>query len=333
MGQDKEGVLGGVTSGAFRVEPWHGLGDSVNSAGEVVGRKSPISDSVRTGRELLAVAGLDWSVGKDTLANLGLPLSGADDHSAVYREDTRHLLGIHSNAYGVVQNAVLGDYVDEILATRGDAQPVSAVELWRGRVVFIVIEFADMVRVVRKDGDSNDRMTRYMGLYTSHDGSYPLAVKFMSNLWVCQNTFTPWQAETGFTIRHTANADSIAKSARDSLALMVTSFDKFDDEVDRLLAIEATRRDLTDRVIPTVLGSRPTDEGRAQTIFDGKFDAIVAEWETMTRHESAFDAVMAVQGFEQHRSAIRGTTRDMASLVRVMRDDFPMTRKAVAVFA
>lgn len=333
MGYDKEGVLGGVTSGAFRVAPWHGLGESVNAKGEVVGRKSPISDGIRTGRELLAVAGLDWQVEKATLAELGLGLTGADDHSAVYRADTRHLLGIHSNAYGVVQNSVLGEYVDEIMNTRADAQAVSAVELWRGRVIFLVIEFADMVKAVRRDGTSEDKITRYMGLYTSHDGTQPLAVKFMNQLWVCQNTFTPWNAETGFVVRHTRNADDIAKSARDSLSLMVSSFSDFDAEVDRLLAIGATRRDLTDRVIPTVLGARPSDEGRAQTIFDNKFDAIVAEWESNTRHESAFDAVMSVQGFEQHASAIRGTTRDVASLVRVMRDDFPMTRKAVALFA
>ena len=333
MGYDKEGVLGGVTSGAFRVAPWHGLGDSVNGKGEVVGRKAQISDSVRTGRELLAVAGLDWQVQKSDLASLGLNLSGAGDHSAVYRADTQHLLGIHSNAYGVVQNDVLGAYVDEILSVRADAQPVSAVELWRGRVIFIVIEFADMVKVVRKDGDSNDKITRYMGLYTSHDGSQPLAVKFMNQLWVCQNTFTPWNAETGFVIRHTRNAHDLATSARDSLGLMVSSFDKFDEEVDRLLAIGTNRATLTNRVIPAVLGARPADEGRAQTLFDKKFDLIVAEWETNTRAESAFDAVMSVQGFEQHGSEIRGTTRDVASLTRIMRNDFPLTRKAVALFA
>jgi hypothetical protein len=333
MGKDKEGVLGGVTSGAFRVAPWHGLGDSVTSTGEVVGRKALISDSIRTGGELLATAGLNWSVESATLDRLGLDLAGSNDHMAVFRGDTRQLLGIHSPKYGVVQNDVLGQYVDEILSVRSDARPVSAVELWRGRVVFLVIEFQDEVRVVRKDGSSDDKMTRYMGLYTSHDGSYPLAVKYMSQLWVCQNTFTPWNAETGFVIRHTRNASDIATAARDSLGLMVTSFEQFDAEVDRLLAIDANRRDLTDRVIPRVLGVRPTDEGRAQTIFDNKFDAIVAEWETNTRAETAFDAVMSVQGFEQHGSAIRGTTRDVASLVRVMRDDFPMTRKAVSVFA
>lgn len=333
MGKDKEGVLGGVTSGAFRVAPWHGLGDSITSTGEVVGRKALISDSVRTGRDLLVTAGLDWTVESATLDTLGVNLGGADDHMAVYRDDTRDLLGIHSPKYGVVQNEVLGQYVDEIMSVRADARPVSAVELWRGRVVFLVVEFDDMVKAVRKDGSTDDKMTRYMGLYTSHDGSQPFAVKFMNQLWVCQNTFTPWNSETGFVIRHTRNAADIAKSARDSLGLMVSSFERFDEEVDRLLAIGATRRDLTDRVIPRVLGARPADEGRSQTIFDNKFDAIVAEWETNTRAETAFDAVMSIQGFEQHVSSIRNTTRDVASLVRVMRDDFPLTRKAVSVFA
>jgi len=333
MGLDKDGVLGGVTSGAFRVAPWHGLGESRNAKGEVVGRKALISDSLRDGNELLVTAGMNWEVEKATLADKGLALTNADQMSVVYRTDTNTMLGVHSNNYGVVQNSVLGSYCDELFSARTDAQPVSAVELWGGKVLFIVVEFTDMVKVVRKDGDSNDQMTRYMGIYTSHDGSHPLAVKFMNQLWVCQNTFTPWNAQTGFSIRHTSNAEGIATSAKDSLAMMVTSFENFDKEIDRLLAIPADKRVLTQSVIPHLLGKRPSDEGRGQTLYDNKFDGIVAEWNEATRQETAFDAVMAVQGYEQHRSLIRNTTRDVASITRLLKDDFPMTRQAVRVFA
>ena len=239
MGKDKNGVIGGVTSGAFREVPWHGLGESRNNKGEVVGIKTPITDDVRTGRDLLVTAGLDWTVEKRTLQELGLLQEDADQYAAIIRTDKQRILGMHSEKYGEVQNELLGQYTDVIMKARGDAFPVSAVELWGGKVVFLVIEFRDMVKVVRKDGDTGkdgDTMSRYMGVYTSHDGSYPLAVKYMNNLWVCQNTFTPWNAQTGFMIRHTRNANDIAVSAIKSLEEMMTSFDQFDLEISRLLA-------------------------------------------------------------------------------------------------
>jgi len=306
---------------------------SRNSRGEVVGTKVQISDNIRDGRELLVTAGLDWKVEKQTLRDLGINMENAEDHAAIIRTDKRSILGMHSEKYGEVQNEVLGQYMDVLMKVRGDAQPVSAVELWGGKVVFIVIEFRDMVKVVRKDGDETDKMTRYMGLYTSHNGMYPLGVKYMNQLWVCQNTFTPWRADTGFVIRHTRNANDIAVEATKSLELMMSTFDDFDVELDRLLMIEADKRTLTQQVIPAVIGKRPNEEGRAQTMYDNAWDGIVAEWNDKTRGESAFDAVMAVQGYEQHRSIVRNNGRDIAAIRRVLDDKFPLTQKAVSVFS
>lgn len=333
MGADKNGVMGGVTSGAFREAPWHGLGDSVNSKGEVVGTKVQIGDDVRDGRRLLIEAGLDWQVEKRTLADMGIDMECAEDHAAIVRTDKRRILGMHSDGYGEVQNEVLGQYADVLFKARGDAHPVSAVELWGGQIVFLVIEFRDLVKVVRKDGDSTDKMTRYMGLYTSHNGRYPLGVKYMNQLWVCQNTFTPWAAHTGFVVRHTRNAKDIAVSAAQSLENMITSFDSFDKEIDRLLSIEVSDAFFKDKVVRRVIGPRPTEEGRTQAFYDTAFDGIVAEWVSNTRMETAFDAVMAVQGYEQHRATVRNTTRDLAAIRRVLDDRFPYTGKAVAAFA
>ena len=332
MGYDKDGVLGGVSSGAYREAPWHGFGDSYNSKGEIVGTKVQIGDGVRDGGVLLADAGLDWTVEKRTLADLGIDMENAGDHAAIVRTDKRRILGMHSDGYGEVQNQVLGQYADVLFRARGDASPVAAVELHGGQIIFLVIEFRDLVKVVRKDGDSNDKMTRYMGLYASHNGRYPLGVKYMNQLWVCQNTFTPWNAHTGFVVRHTRNAKDIAISAAQSLEHMITSFDSFDREIDRLLTIEVSDSTFKDKVVRRVLGSRPTDEGRAQSFYDTAFDAIVAEWGMNTRMETAFDAVMAVQGYEQHRSIVRKTSRDMAAIRRVLDDKFPYTQKAVAAF-
>lgn len=337
MGYDKDGVKGGVSSGAFRAAPWHGLGASVNSKGEIVGMKVPITDDIRTGRDLLIAAGLNWQVEKRTLADLGVDLEGASDIAVITRPTAdptkRRLLGVHSDRYGEIQNDIVGQYVDAIMQHRGDAFPVSAVELWGGKVIFVVVEFRDLVKVVRRDGNEKDRMTRYMGIYTSHDGSHPLAVKYMNQLWVCQNTFAPMNANTGFVIRHTRNGSQIAAAAAQSLEQMLTSFDTFDQEIDRLLATEANKQMLTRAVIPTVIGERPKDTGRSQTMWDTAFDAIVGEWNDFTRGETAFDAVMAVQGYEQHRSTVRNNSRDVSTIRKILTDAWPLTQKARKVFA
>lgn len=333
MGADKNGVAGGVTNGAFREAPWHGFGNATNSKGEVVGTKVQIGDNVRTGKELLVTAGLDWKVELKTLDQLGVRLDCADEHAAVVRTDAQRILGMHSDRYGMVQNEVVGQYVDTILKSRGDAFPVSAVELWGGQVIFVVVEFRDLVKPVRKDGTAKDEMHRYMGIYTSHNGRYPLAVKYINHVWVCQNTFTPQYGETGFVIRHTRNAGDIAVEAGRSLERMLTSFDEFDREIERLLNTEASKRTLTQDVIPAVIGKRPTDSGRSQTMYDTAWDNIVAEWNDFTSQSTAFDAVMAVQGYEQHRSVVRNATRDVAAIKRILDDKFPLTKKAIEVFA
>lgn len=331
MGADIDMVEGGVWSGAFRTTPWHGVGDSVNGKGEVVGTKVLIPADVRDGRTLFTIAGLDWKVEEATLDTLGVNLERADRFKAIIRTDKNRILGMHSDRYGALQNMDdVSPFVDTILRLRGDAVPASAVELWGGRVLFTVIEFTDLVKVVRADGGEKDKMTRYMGIYWSHDGTHPLSVVYMNHLWVCQNTFTPLRSDSGLVVRHTRNASQIAASALQALERMVQTFDAFDAELEELLDIEYSRSQMVGLAV-NLAGDKPEKEGRALTMWENRVDGMIGEWSEYTRQESAFDAIMAVQGYEQHRSTIRNTTRDVASIQRLMRSDFPLTRKAMAM--
>lgn len=330
MGVDADGVIGGVWNGAYREEPWHGVGDSVNSKGAVVGKKVLLPDRAMTGEELLEVAGMNWEVQVRPLSDY-IDADRAYKYAITYREDQNRILGTVSASYGAVQNSILGQYAEAIMKARSDARPVSAVELWGGEVLFIVLEFPELARNVRANGAGSGKLSRYMGLYTSHNGRYNVNAVYMNTLWVCQNTFTPWTAERGMSVRHTINAQSIAESAVETIESMVREQEAFDLEIDRLQGIKITPIAFA-RGIPKLIGKMPEVPGRALSHWENTASALRSEWGAKTGHSTAFDAVMAVQGFEQHSKPIRGNPRDVATITRLLDDKWPLTKRAVTIF-
>lgn len=327
-----EDVAGGVTNGAYRAVPWHGVGESKDSKGNVVGRKVQIVGDPRTTDEVMDLANGRWTVTPKLLSELGVTYDGADQIKVIVREDAHRLLGVHSEKYGEIQNVVGFGYVAEILRLAPEAHLVATTELFGGQVMFSVVEFDRGIEAVRHNGRTTDKITRYMGVYWSHNGAYALGVKFMNQLWVCRNTFTPTKGVTGISIRHTRNANDIAAAAIQSIEGMVKANEAFDQEVQRLLDIEANDQTLKRVVLPAVLGNRPKDEGRSQTMYDNAFAGIVAEWDEYTDRSTAFDCVMAVQGWEQHRATVKGKPRDIRGIERILKDDFPKMKLAAACF-
>lgn len=341
-------VLGGVSAGLYRVSPWHGLGNITDSKGQVIGTKNPLTDDLRTAEFIRTPAGLDWEPEEFSLDGLLIESYDSDgmidgahtitsQRKMLIRRDFPHAgqaydLGVHSDKYGTLSNETGLSFVEEILKHRSDAKLRSVTTLYGGRIVFAVIEFHDGVAVTRRNGDKLDQHTPFMGVYWSHDGSYPLGVKYMRHEWVCENTFTPWNAETGLIIRHTRFAEDRATLALSAIEGMMLAQDAFDREVEELLQVELTRIAQPTRA---VLGNKPFGKNgkpnRASTEWDKRFDAITKEWREFTAQESAFDFVQAVQGYEQHSQPVRGGGRQVKTIGRLLRDDFPMTRKAVEV--
>lgn len=330
-------VMGGVTNGAYREVPWHGVGESKDSKGRVVGRKLQITDDPRTTDEIMDLTNSRWSVTPKLLSELGVTYEGAEDIKLLVREDVNRILGVASESYGELQNDVGHGFTAEILRHAEEAHLVATTELFGGQVMFNVVEFDKGVEAVRRNGKSNDKITHYMGVYWSHNGRYPLGVKYMNQLWVCRNTFTPTTGTTGLTVRHTRNAGNIASNALLAIEGMVTANAAFEAEVQRLLDIEANADTMRRVVVPTALSKeypkgRPDEAGRSQTMFDNSFAAIMAEWSENTDEATAFDCVMAVQGWEQHRMTVRGKPRDIRAIERILQDDYPKTALATKVF-
>lgn len=337
-------VLGGVTAGAYRKAPWHGHGLIVDAAGRPLGEKRSIDDNPRTVDEIIDLGSLNWEPRRLHISDLDASIMSST--SLLVRDgwptaDKAYELGVHSENYGVIPNRTCVEFVAEILRHRSDATLRSVTTLYGGRIAFAVVEFSDGVTVTRRNGTTLDKHTPFMGVYWSHDGRFPLGVRFMRHEWVCENTFTPWNAQGGLTVRHTRHAVDHASVALDAISGMMRSMTSFDEHVQVLLDIEMNR----DRFVSmlrhsTLLGDRPepkvsitstgvSTKDNAGKLWDTRFDEIVAEFDEFTDRSSGFDAVMAVQGYEQHRQTVRGTNRDAKTIVRLLRDNWPMTAATV----
>lgn len=328
-------IAGGVSAGLYRSNPWHGVGDVLATDGTVLGTKRPLEGDLRFTAEIAEAADLTW---EPTPLNLAEAIPGLiTDRKMLVRSGwptpfQSYELGTHSEKYGIIPNSLGLDFVQEILRHRPDAILQSVTTLYGGKVIFACIAFPDGVQVRARNGNEIDKSMPMMGVYWSHDGSHPLGVKYMRYEWVCENTFTPWNAETGLVVRHTRFAEDRATDALAAIEGMLRSKDDLDREIERLLDIEITRQEAARLLKQAVIGQRP-EKGKKVAHWETRFDNIFKEWDSSTMGSSAFDFVMAVQGYEQHRAPVRGGGREVKNVVSLIRDDFPMTKLAAKAFA
>jgi hypothetical protein len=147
-----------------------------------------------------------------------------------------------------------------------------------------------------------------------------------------------WQGNKAtYVIKHTANTVDYVAEAAHSIRVAYGNLDSFDAEVQRMLDMEVTARDFTGIVIPEVIGSRPQDTGRSQTVWDNKFDQIVGHYnadhnEAIT--DTAWGAVNALNEFETWSVKPRGG-RELweAQFTKLLTDNFDLTKRAVNLFA
>lgn len=134
------------------------------------------------------------------------------------------------------------------------------------------------------------------------------------------------------TVRHTRHADPYVAQTAERL-LGITH--------DWTLEIAATAADLqrtpmtvrhyADKFVPGVLGDRPDDEGRSQTIYDRQFDELVAAWNSPVHADgdNAWRAINAVTEFEQHHRLIPNERNEERLARAVLNNRQPLTARAL----
>jgi hypothetical protein len=135
-------------------------------------------------------------------------------------------------------------------------------------------------------------------------------------------------------VRHTKSADPyVAQTAERLLGITQDWNEAVGQEIDRLAATPMTVRHYADVFVPKVLGDRPEDAGRSQTIFDRQFDELVATWNSPVHVEgdSAWRAINAISEFEQHHRLIPGEKNEIRMARAVLNNRQPLTARALAL--
>jgi phage/plasmid-like protein (TIGR03299 family) len=211
---------------AARVTPWHGLG-------VVTGRHM-------TSREALELSGLGgWHL--TTVPLFAPDLEGGwvevPGSYAVQRQDTGRVIGVVGDRYEIIPNEELFSFADALVDT-GEAWYESAGSLRDNRVIFLTMKLDRPVKIANVDFEP------YLNVTSSHDGSFAFRAGVSPIVIVCMNTLR--LAVAGKTheyyIKHTDRYGDRLAQARHALQMSFEYYDGFEEEIQRLIDTEVTRR-------------------------------------------------------------------------------------------
>lgn len=195
-----------------RVTPWHGLGTVVSEA----------PDSAAA----LQVAGLDWNVlQKDVYTQEGFYIPG---YKLNYRDSDFQQLGIVTDRYRVVQNADAFRFTDDLLGA--GVKYETAGSLQGGRRTWILAKLPEQYII------AGDKITPYLLVMNSHDGTSSIKVCMTPVRVVCNNTLNLAlsTAKRMWQTKHTENIMERMDDAKETLFFAHGYMSELGKAIDRL---------------------------------------------------------------------------------------------------
>lgn len=163
-------------------------------------------------------------------------------------------------------------------------------------------------------------VTNCFNLAIGNDGKISAQSAFSTNIQVCKNTmraFLLGESNKVWKIRNTTNSGFRLEEARRQLEATLQASNRIEASIDRMINAELTAADYRGMVSHIISDGegRPTEEGRGQTMYDNKFDALVKAYDYDSISglpSSVFRAIQAVQEFSQHHAPLRKDTDRVA---------------------
>ena len=246
----------------FKDAAWHGLGTVVNE------ELSP--DDAKS------ITGLGWQVKLVGGVSVTDQVAGVDRqcfstrHTALVREDTGDILGIHGKRYRPVQNDQLFDIA---YALGAQVKVESAGSLDEGRRIFLTLRGETL------NMKNNDQTVPYLALSNSHDGSLKFAAVPTGVRVVCNNTLSLMlrkDSKRMYTIRHDGSTTQKLQDMKAALARFQQ------DSVDWLEDV-------------TKLQSKSVNHTELVTFWGGVYERL---WGKPVTEEDIEDAAMTLQKWE-----------------------------------
>ena len=178
---------------------------------------------------LMREAGLDWTVELRDVYTSGKydPLPIKDKYATVRKntDETESVLSVVGGRYKIFQNEDIFSSLD-FLVDSGEARYASAGELAGGKVVWVVMELPDSVKV------AGDPHAGYLLARTSHDGSTAFELAPIISRLGCTNqiaaAFNDSRKRNGvYSLRHTTNSKIQLSDIRRIVDITYESFESY----------------------------------------------------------------------------------------------------------
>ena len=208
----------------------------------------------KSAESALDKSGLAWSVEPAPLVTgNGLDVTS---HKALYRSDTKRVLGVVGADYEIIQNTTAFAFFD-VIAERYGARYEYAGVIKNGRKIFLQAKLGKSFDVVR--GDTVDC---FVTLVTSHDGSSSLRAFLTPIRLFCQNQLIRAikAATTNILLKHTSNVNDRLRDAMNVFHMSTQAFEVF-EEKSRYLARKLVDKQMVERFLNEVI---ETDSTRAE---------------------------------------------------------------------
>ena len=299
-----------ATFASLREPAWHGLGT--------------VFDEEVTTSKMLELAHLDnWNV---RLEEVAIPKGFASDRKYNYVVRTNpfdseqsDVLGVVGERYRILQNEELFDFGDALLDGGGRWETAGSIK--GGRQVFGSLALER--EMVLDEKGVGDKVTSYLLVNTSHDGSVAIQASVTPVRVVCANTLNlaigtgvgrNRSVKQSYKIRHTQTAQGKIQAAREALGLANTYLDEFDKLAHELIEREISNDKFLDIVYTAY--PRPEDDKKgAVSKWNTKIETIEEIYNGPTNHMIAGTAWGALNAMTErldwYRSARKGNNESV----------------------
>ena len=280
MSHDLEVHNGVASFASLRKPAWHNLGQ--------------IAQEEMTTEEILKLANLnDWNVrgvGFDEFLadtpvadSTGKQLIVRNRPGATEDDDKRFdVLGVVGGRYGIVQNEELFDFGEALLGE--DARWETAGSIRKGTTVFGTLAL-ELETVIDENGVA-DKVTNYLMLSTTHDGSGPMFAGITPVRVVCANTYNCAIGRLSNTvkIRHTRNVQQRMAEAARVMEYSVKYTERFAETAKKLFETSVTDQQFEALVTNFYADQAESETKAGITRWEKKFDNIMDLWTGPTQN-------------------------------------------------
>lgn len=271
-----------------RTAPWHGLGTRVITA----------PDS----KTALEVAGLNWNVRQRSLfTDQEQEIEG---YKANVRESDGKVLGVVTDRYKIVQNQEAFAFTDELLGE--GVRYETAGSLQEGKRIWLLAKLPNEYII------TGERISPFLVLTNSHDGSGAIRAAMTPIRVVCQNTLNLAlrEAKRSWSANHTGNIKGKLDEAKETLLMAENYMVSLGNEIETLSKIKLTDKKVMDYIellLPLEAGASEQQRKNIETL---KEDIKIRYFEApdlVLLDKNGYRFINAVSDFATHAKPLRET--------------------------